>query len=72
MKLPGWEKAELGIEFQLFNFFSYPNFGLPDNYLSDATFGQIISMEMPPSILGSGLGAAVSPHMIQLKAQLQF
>jgi len=32
-----------------------------------------VSMEMPPtSILGSGLGGAVSPRMIQLKAQLQF
>lgn len=72
-KIPGWEKAELGIGFQFFNFFNHPNFGLPDNYLSDGTFGQIINMEMPPtSILGSGLGAAVSPRMIQLKAQVQF
>jgi hypothetical protein len=72
-KIPGWEKAELGVGFQFFNFFNHPNFGLPDNYLSDGAFGQIINMEMPPTnILGCGLGAAVSPRMIQLKAQLQF
>lgn len=72
-KIPGWEKAVLGIGFQFFNFFNHPNFGPPDNFSSDATFGQIVSMEMPPtSILGSGLGGAVSPRMIQLKAQLQF
>jgi hypothetical protein len=47
--------------------------GLPHNYFSDGTFGQIINMETPPtSVLGSGLGAGVPPRMIQLKAQLQF
>ena len=31
-KIPGWEKAVLGIGFQFFNLFNHPNFGLPDNW----------------------------------------
>ena len=72
-KVPGWENAMLGIGFQFFNFFNHPNFGPPDNDSSDSGFGQISTMEMPPtSILGSGLGGDVSPRMIQLKAQIMF
>jgi hypothetical protein len=72
-KIPGWEKGELGIGFQFFNFFNHPSFGLPDNNLSDPTFGQILYMESPPtSILGAGLGGDASPRNIQLKVQLQF
>ena len=67
------EKAVLGIGLQFFNLFNHPNFGPPDNWSSDTTFGQITTMEMPPtSILGSGLGGDVSPRMIQIKAQLKF
>jgi hypothetical protein len=63
----------LGIGFQFFNFFNHPNFGPPDNYSSDSGFGEISTMEMPPTgILGSGLGGDVSPRMIQLKAQIRF
>jgi hypothetical protein len=72
-KIPGWEKGELGIGFQFFNFFNHPNFGLPDNNLPDPTFGRILYMESPPtSILGTGLGGDASPRNIQLKVQLQF
>ena len=71
-KLPGWEKAELGIGLQFFNLFNHPNFGFPDGFLSDQMFGQIGYLEQPPtSILGAFSGAA-APRMIQLKAQLQF
>jgi len=71
-KLPGWEKAELGIGLQFFNLFNHPNFGFPDSFLSDQMFGQIGYLEQPPtSILGAFTGAA-APRMIQLKAQLQF
>ncbi|MBV8478008.1 MAG: TonB-dependent receptor [Acidobacteria bacterium] len=67
------DKVVLGIGFQFFNFFNHPNFGPPDNYSSDPGFGEISTMEMPPtSILGSGLGGDVSPRMIQLKTQIQF
>jgi hypothetical protein len=42
-------------------------------YSSDSSFGEISTMEMPPtSILGAGLGGDVSPRMIQLKTQIQF
>jgi hypothetical protein len=71
--LVGRDKVVLGIGVQFFNFFNHPNFGPPDNYSSDSSFGEISTMEMPPtSILGSGLGGDVSPRMIQLKAQIQF
>jgi len=72
-KVPGWEKATLGIGAQFFNLFNHPNFGSPDNALSDSIFGQVAYMAMPPtSILGSGLGGDASPRMIQLKVQIQF
>jgi len=69
----GRDKVVLGLGLQFFNFFNHPNFGPPDNYSSDQGFGQISTMEMPPtSILGSGLGGDVSPRMIQLKARILF
>jgi hypothetical protein len=72
-RIPGWEKGMLGIGFQFFNLFNHPNFSLPDNSISDQTFGQIQFLEQPPtSILGAGLGGDVAPRMIQLKVQLQF
>lgn len=72
-KIPHWENGVLGIGFQFFNFFNHPNFGFPDFWSSDATFGQIFYQEQPPtSILGSGLNANVSARMIQLRVQLQF
>jgi hypothetical protein len=72
-RLPGWENGEFTIGLQFFNFFNHPNFGMPDNWSSDAGFGQIFYQEQSPtSILGSGLSALVSPRMIQLRAQLRF
>jgi hypothetical protein len=71
--LVGRDRVVLAIGVQFFNFFNHPNFGPPDNYSSDSGFGEISTMEMPPtSILGSGLGGDVSPRMIQLKARIQF
>jgi hypothetical protein len=72
-KIARWEGAELGIGLQFFNFFNHPNFGFPDNPISDQGFGQIFYMETPPtSILGAGLGGDASPRMIQIKIQLHF
>ena len=72
-RIPGWEKATLGIGFQFFNLFNHPNFGFPDNFSSDFTFGQIFYLEQSPTgILGNGFGGNVAPRMIHLKAQLQF
>ena len=63
----------LAIGVQFFNFFNHPNFGPPNNDSSDPGFGEIGTMEMPPtSILGSGLGGDVSPRMIQLKTVIRF
>jgi|SRR5579864_449828 len=72
-KVPGWENATLGIGFQFFNLFNHPNFGFPDNFSSDPTFGQVFYLEQSPTgILGNGFGGDVTPRMIQLKAQLRF
>ena len=71
--LVGRDRVVLGLGVQFFNFFNHPNFGPPDNDSSDSGFGEISTMEMPPtSILGSGLGGDVSPRMIELKAQILF
>ena len=72
-KIRGWENAELGIGLQFFNFFNHPNFGFPDNKVSDSPFGQIFYLEQSPtSIVGAGLGGDAAPRMIQLKLQLTF
>jgi hypothetical protein len=72
-KLPGWERGVLEIGFQFFNLLNHPNFGLPDNNISDPGFGQIFYMAQPATtILGAGRGGDASGRMIQLKAQLQF
>jgi hypothetical protein len=72
-KIPHWENGALTIGLQFFNLFNHANFGLPDNWSSDGTFGQIRYLEQSPtSVLGSGLNANVSQRMIQLRAQLKF
>jgi hypothetical protein len=72
-KIPRWENGILSIGAQFFNFLNHPNFGFPDNFSSDGSFGQISYLEQSPtSILGSTLQANVARRMIQLKAQLRF
>jgi len=72
-RIPRWENASLGIGVQFYNLLNHPNFGFPDNWSSDSTFGQIFYLEQPPTtVLGSGLAGDASPRMIQLKAQLRF
>jgi hypothetical protein len=72
-KVPGWSEALLGIGLQFFNLFNHPNFGFPDPGLSSPLFGQIETLEQPPtSLLGSGFGGGASARMIQLKVQLTF
>jgi hypothetical protein len=72
-KIPRWENGVLTIGFQFFNLFNHANFGFPDNWTSDSTFGQIFYEEQSPtSILGSGLNANVSARMIQVNVQLHF
>ena len=71
-KIPGWEKATLGIGFQFFNFFNHANFGLPDNQIEDQAFGQIFYLAAPPTSLLGSVGGDNAPRMIQLKVQLQF
>lgn len=71
--IPRWEGGVLTIGVQFFNLFNHANFGFPDNWSSDVTFGQLFYLEQTPtSILGSGLNANVSQRMIQLRAQLRF
>jgi hypothetical protein len=64
--------------FNLFNLFNHPNFGQPDNNLTDRLFGQ--SKQMLASSLGSGganggfnpLYQIGGPRSIQLALKLQF
>ena len=72
-KIPRWENGVLSIGFQFFNLFNHANFGFPDSWSSDTTFGRIFYQEQSPtSVLGSGLNANVSGRMIQVRAQIQF
>ncbi len=72
-KIPHWENGVLSLGFQFFNLFNHANFGFPDNWSSDAIFGQIYYLEqVPTSVLGSGLNANVSGRVIQVKAQIRF
>jgi hypothetical protein len=70
----------LGLRFraELFNLFNHPNFGQPDNNLTDPLFGR--STQMLASFLGSGganggfnpLYQIGGPRSIQLALKLQF
>lgn len=72
-KLGRWEKGQIGVGVQFYNLLNHPNFGLPNNDISNPFFGRISYAESPPTtILGSSLGGDASPRMIQLKLQLQF
>jgi hypothetical protein len=71
-RIPGWEKASLGIGFQFFNLFNHPNFGFADNNISSPTFGQIPYMEQPATTVLGAHGSNASARMIQVKAQVQF
>ncbi len=73
IKIPGWEKGEVGIGLQFFNLFNHPNFSLPNNNSADPAFGQISTMDSPPTgILGSSLGGDASPRNIQAKLRFRF
>jgi hypothetical protein len=44
------ERQRVELRFEFFNLLNHPNFQAPDNYFSDATFGQILS-DVSPRIL---------------------
>jgi len=44
------ERHRLELRFEFFNLLNHPNFQAPDNYITDATFGQILS-DVSPRIL---------------------
>jgi hypothetical protein len=72
-RIPNRENLVFSMGLQFFNFFNHPNFGPPDNGLSDGTYGQITYLEQSPtSILGSTTQANVARRMIQLKFELRF
>jgi carboxypeptidase family protein/TonB-dependent receptor-like protein len=72
------EKVGLHFRGELFNLFNHPNFGPPDNNLTDALFG--LSTQTLASSLGSGgasggfnpLYQIGGPRSIQLALKLQF
>jgi len=72
-KIPGFERGELGIGFQMFNIFNHPNFDQPIQDISNSSFGKIVAeAASPTSILGSFLGGDNSPRLIQLKLQFTY
>jgi Carboxypeptidase regulatory-like domain len=71
--LPHWESAQLGLGFEFYNLFNHPNFGLPNDDMSNPSFGQISYTTQPAtSLLGAGRGGDASARMIRLKLQLRF
>ena len=72
------EKVDLRFRAEFFNIFNHPNFGPPDNTLTDALFGH--STQTLASSLGSGganggfnpLYQIGGPRSIQLALKLQF
>lgn len=72
-KVPGWERGELGIGFQMFNVFNHANFDQPVGDVNSGSFGKTVAqVASPTSILGSFLGGDNSPRLIQLKMQFTF
>ena len=70
-RIPTWDNGTLALGLQFFNVLNHPNFGTPDNWSSDPTFGLIFYGEQAPTgILGTGNNG--SARMIQLRAELKF
>lgn len=64
-------KFQVGAEF--FNLFNHPNFAQPHNSITDPQFGYSTStVNVPTSILGSGLGGDASPRLVQLHGEVRF
>lgn len=67
------EQAALGIGITAFNVFNHPNFGNPDNFLGDSTFGQsTATVNSPTSPYGNFLGFDSSVRVVQLTAKFTF
>jgi len=79
--IPIAERLKLRIEFQFFNVFNHPNFGLPSMVLAGnpanpktlSGFGALTYTTSPPTgLLGVGLGGDSTPRMIAFQARLEF
>lgn len=71
--IPRWESAQLGLGFEFYNLFNHPNFGIPNEDISNTSFGHILYTSQPATgVLGSGRGGDASARMIRLKLQLRF
>ena len=67
------ERLKFAVGMQAFNVFNHPNFGMPDNGMGDATFGQISGMATTPtSPYGNFLGFDSSPRVAQLTGKITF
>lgn len=73
-KIPGWERARLGIGASFFNLFNHPNFDQPNTDIgTPSSFGQITeTVSAPTSILGAGLSGSAAPRLIQLTGRITF
>jgi hypothetical protein len=71
--LPHWESGRLVVGANFYNVFNHPNFCNPNTSLNGGNFGTITcTVSTPTSFLGSFVGAAAAPRLIQLQAKIEF
>lgn len=67
------ERVNFGVGANFYNVFNHPNFDLPDNGLGDSTFGQTLTMALPPTgPYGSFFANLPSARVIQFQGKLTF
>jgi hypothetical protein len=67
------ERRSLGVGVTAYNVFNHPNFGFPDYYLGDSTFGNVTAtVNTPTSPYGNFLGFDSSVRVVQLSAKIVF
>jgi hypothetical protein len=67
------ERLNFAVGATFYNLFNHPNFGYPDYFVGDATFGKILNtVSVPASPYGAFMGSAAAPRLIQLNAKIVF
>ena len=68
-----YERLNFAVGATFYNLFNHPNFGYPDYYVGDSTFGKILNtVSVPASPYGAFMGSAASPRLVQLNARITF
>ena len=67
------ERVAFGVGANFYNVFNHPNFDLPDNFLGDSTFGQILLTVPPPTgPYGAFFANLPSGRIIQFQGKIVF